>query len=40
MFYDNQDVFNVMFPWNGEFSVFVFRLDSAIQALNAQVEPV
>ena len=38
IFYDNQDVFNVMFPWNGEFSVFVFRLDGTISALNAQVE--
>jgi len=39
IFYDNQDVFNVMFPWKDEFSVFVFRLDGTIQALNAQVEP-
>jgi SAM-dependent methyltransferase len=38
MFYDNQDVFNVMFPWNGEFSVFVFRLDGTINALNAKIE--
>ena len=38
IFYDNEDVFNVMFPWNGEFSVLVFRLDGPINALNAQVE--
>ena len=38
VFYDNQDIFNVMFPWNGEFSVFVFRLDGTINALNAQIE--
>ncbi len=29
-----------MFPWKGEFSVFVFRLDGTINALNAQIEPV
>jgi SAM-dependent methyltransferase len=39
IFYDNQDVFNVMFPWKDEFSVFVFRLDGTIQAVNAQIEP-
>ena len=38
IFYDNQDVFNVMFPWEGEFSIFVFRLDGTINGLNAQVE--
>ena len=38
IFYDNQDVFNVMFPWNGEFSVLVFCLDGTINALNAQVK--
>ena len=27
-----------MFPWNGEFSVIVFRLDGTINALNAQME--
>ena len=36
IFYDNQDVFNVMFPWEGEFSAFAFRLDGTINALNAQ----
>jgi len=39
IFYENQDIFNVMFPWNREFSAFVFRLDGTINALNAQVEP-
>jgi SAM-dependent methyltransferase len=39
IFYQNLDVFNVMFPWNGEFSVFVFRLDGTINALHAQIEP-
>ena len=39
IFYDNLDVFNIMFPWNGEFSVIVFRLDGTINALNAQIKP-
>ena len=39
IFYDNQDIFNVMFPWKDEFSVFVFRLDGTVNTLNAQVEP-
>ena len=38
IFYENLDVFNVMFPWNAEFSVLVFRLDGTINALNTQIE--
>jgi len=38
IFYENLDVFNVMFPWNAEFSVLVFQLDGTINALNAQIE--
>jgi hypothetical protein len=34
VFYKNQDVFNVMFPWDDAFSVLVFRLDGTITALN------
>jgi SAM-dependent methyltransferase len=37
MFYNNQDVFNVMFTWQDQFSVLVFWLDGQIQALNAEV---
>ena len=36
-FYDNQDIFNVMFIWDNEFSVFLFRLDGTVQTLNAEV---
>jgi SAM-dependent methyltransferase len=35
-FYDNQDVFNVMFTWHDKFTVFVFRLDGTIDTLNAE----
>ena len=38
VFYKNQDIFNVMFTWENQFSVFVFRLDGTVQALNADVE--
>lgn len=38
VFDDNQDWFNVMFPWIGGFSVFVFRLDGSVQVLNGQIE--
>jgi SAM-dependent methyltransferase len=34
-FYDNQDVFNVLFSWTGSFSVFVFALDGSVRTLNA-----
>jgi hypothetical protein len=37
MFWDNQDVFNVMFPWEGEFAVLVFQLDGTIRTLNATI---
>jgi Methyltransferase domain len=37
VFYENQDVFNVMFTWEHQFSVFIFRLDGTVQALNADV---
>jgi SAM-dependent methyltransferase len=38
VFYNNQDIFNVMFTWENQFSAFLFRLDGTIQALNAEVE--
>jgi len=38
VFYDNQDIFNVMFSWNTKFSVFVFRLDGSVQTLGARVQ--
>jgi len=38
VFYENLDVFNVMFTWKDRFSVFVFRLDGTIQTLNADVD--
>jgi hypothetical protein len=38
VFYANQDVFNVMFTWEHQFSVFMFCLDGTVQALNADVE--
>ena len=37
MFYNNQDVFNVMFTWEDRFGVFVFRLDGTIQTLNTEI---
>jgi len=38
VFYKNQDIFNVLFPWENQFSVFMFRLDGTVQTLNADVE--
>ena len=38
VFYQNLDIFNVMFTWEDQFSVFVCRLDGTVQALNAQIE--
>lgn len=35
-FYDNQDIFNVMFTWEESFAVFVFRNDGTIASLNGQ----
>lgn len=31
-FYDNQDLFNVMFLWRERFNVYVFRLDGRVDA--------
>ena len=39
-FWGNQDVFNVMFPWEGQFGVMVYHLDGRIRALHAAVENV
>lgn len=36
-FYENQDLFNVMFTWFDSFTVFVFRLDDTIETLNAEI---
>ena len=38
VFYDNQDLFNVMFTWDDHFSVFLFRLDGTIQMLDNETE--
>jgi hypothetical protein len=35
LFWDNQEVFNVMFLWKDRFSVLVFYLDGSIKTLNA-----
>jgi len=35
-YYLNQDLFNVMFNWSDKFSLFVFRLDGTIEALNTK----
>ena len=34
IFYENQDVFNVMFKWARQFSVYCFRLDGSVEILN------
>jgi SAM-dependent methyltransferase len=34
-FWDNQDIFNFMFPWEEHFSVVVFYLDGSMRTLNA-----
>jgi len=39
IFYDDLDVFHVMFPWIVAFSAIAFRLDGTINGLNAQIEP-
>lgn len=36
-FYENQDLFNVMFTWVDSFAVFVFHLDGTVESLNAEV---
>jgi Methyltransferase domain len=38
MFWNNQDVFNVMFQWTDRFSVFVFYLNGSIRTLNTSTE--
>lgn len=38
VFWDNQDIFNVMFQWTDCFSVFVFNLDGSIKILNTSGE--
>lgn len=35
-FFDNADIFNVMFPWEGQFNVHVFRLDGSAARSCAQ----
>jgi SAM-dependent methyltransferase len=35
VFYNNLDVFNVLFTWTDRFSVFVFRLDGGVEMLHA-----
>jgi SAM-dependent methyltransferase len=35
VFYENMDIFNVMFPWTGSFSVFVFGRDGSLRTCNA-----
>ncbi len=36
-FYENQDIFNVMFKWTDRFAVFVFYLDGTVKVLNAEI---
>ena len=36
-FYENQDIFNVMFTWCEQFNVFVFRLTGSVEVLDADV---
>lgn len=36
-FYENQDLFNVMFTWFDSFAVLVFHLDGTVVALKAEV---
>jgi ubiquinone/menaquinone biosynthesis C-methylase UbiE len=36
-FAENQDVFNVMFPWDESFGVVVFRLDGTIEGHNVEL---
>src|SRR5215475_6608867 len=38
IFWNNQDVFNVMFQWTDRFSVFVFYLNGSIRTLNTSTE--
>ena len=36
VFFENPELFNVIFPWTGCFSVYVFRLDGGVETLNAK----
>lgn len=36
-FYENQDIFNVLFNWVDSFTVFVFRKEGTIESLNAEL---
>ena len=35
-FWENQDLFNVMFSWVDQFAIFVFRLDGTVKTLNVE----
>ena len=37
VFYENQDLFNVMFTWSDRFGVFAFYLSGTVESLNARV---
>jgi methyltransferase family protein len=34
VFYENMDLFNIMFGWSENFTVFVFHLDGSVKTLN------
>jgi SAM-dependent methyltransferase len=34
-YFENRDMFDVMFPWQNEFSVSVFHLDGQVESLNS-----
>ena len=36
-YFGNRDIFDVVFPWESSFSVFVFRLGGEVECLNASV---
>jgi hypothetical protein len=38
-FWNNMDLFNVMFPWDKPFSVLVFNPDVSMRTQNASPEP-
>ena len=38
-FFDNQDIFNVMFLWRETFNAHVFRLDGRVQTLHSRTQP-
>lgn len=35
-YFENRDLFDVMFPWVDSFTVYVFHLDGRVESLNAQ----